>query len=132
MSFARPAEPGLVFEPLPIDGSQGLPQAFPFSFDGVLYHFRLYANIAAEELADGSDLYSLPTPGGAHLTVRVERQDPGGTAETLFLRKVVPGVVYAAGSILLTFPDQRLARLSFNGRGQAGSQLSGGIARRWA
>jgi hypothetical protein len=132
MSFALPASPAPVFEPLPIDGGQGLPQAFPFSFDGVLYRFRLYANVAAEELGDGAEIYALPTPGGAHMTVRVERQDPGGTAQTIFLRKVVPGVIYAVGPILLTLPDQRLSRLNLNGRGQAGSLLSGGIARRWA
>ena len=132
MSFARPTPPGLAFEPLPIDGNGGLPQAFPFSFGGVTYHFRLYANLAAEEIAGGEEFYSLPTLAGGHLMVRVEREEPGGARRTIFQRKVVPGVVYAVGPILLTFPEQCLARLNLNGRGPAGSRLAGGIARQWA
>lgn len=132
MSFARTLPEGLAFEPLPIDPDRGVPQVFPHRFDGATYQFRLYANLSAEELAEGRDFYDLPTAAGGHLVVRVEREDAEGVRTPIFQRKVVPGLVYEAGAVLLTFPGQRLARLNVNGRGPAGSSLSGGIARRWA
>ncbi|HRC85723.1 MAG TPA: hypothetical protein PK413_08955 [Thermoanaerobaculia bacterium] len=132
MSFARALPEGLEFTPLPVDGRNGLPQAFPFRFDGVTYHFRLYPNLSAEEVAAQPERWELPLASGGHLVVSVEQEDPGGGRRPLFLRKVLPGLVYEVGQILLTFPDQTLARLNLNGLGEAGSKLSGGIARRWA
>jgi hypothetical protein len=132
MSFARTPPAGAVFEPLPIDPDRGVPQELVHRFDGATYRLRLHANLSAEELAEGHDFYDLPTASGGHLVVRVEREEPGGARTLLFQRKVVPGLAYEAGPVLLTFPDQRLARANVNGRGPAGSHLSGGIARRWA
>jgi hypothetical protein len=133
MSFARPIPEDVAFTPLPIDGDRGLPQVFPFRFEGVTYHFRLYANLTAEEVFSGTPFFDLPTPRGGYLVVRVEREEANGGGRTLLIvRKVVPGLVYEAGDLLLTFPLQRLARNNLNGSGRAGSRLSGGVARRWA
>lgn len=131
MSFARPAPATPSFTPLPIDSDRGLPQAFPLRFGRATYHFWLYANLPAEEVFSGVSFYDLPTPGGGYLVARVEQEDPLGTGRSLvMLRKVVPGLIYEAGDLLLTFPEQRLARANLNGSGAAGSRLSGGVAKR--
>jgi hypothetical protein len=73
----------------------------------------------------------LPAPE-AFLVVRVEKDFPKGGSDLIFLRKVAPGLIYAAGNIALTFPTQRVAVRNLNGQGAFGSQVTGGIAARWA
>lgn len=122
---------GLAFEALPIDNERGVPQELTHVVAGAAYHVRLYANLDAEAVTDEVEFFELPSDAG-HLVVRVERQGEGGERETVFLRKVVPGVLYPAGDIVLEFPEQRLARANINGRGNAGSSIVGRVAPRWA
>jgi hypothetical protein len=120
-----------VFEKLPIDNSAGFPQSFSSLFNGITFHFSLYVNIAAERLAGDVDFIEL-ADHDAYLVVHVEREDSVGSRRTVFLRKVVPGLVYEIDQIALSFPVQRVARANLNGRGDAGSMVEGRIANRWA
>jgi hypothetical protein len=121
------------YTPLPIDMTRGLPQTFSVLFGGRTYHFTLYANVAASRLDPKAARTGLELPSeDAFLVARVEREEAGGLRETIFLRKVVPGMEYEAGDIALTFPEQRVAPANLNGRGEFGSRVSGGIAPRWA
>ena len=128
---ALTAKSGRQFTSLPIDNARGFPQSFPFLFGGRTYHFRLYANIAAALLNDKTNFIELPAPE-AFLVVQVEREIAAGARETIFLRKVVPELEYETENIALIFPRQLVARNNLNGRGNLGSQISGGIAKRWA
>lgn len=122
---------GLAFEELPIDTEKGFPQELEKLVGDTAYHFRLYVNLAAEELAGEREFFDLPGPEG-DMVVRVERGGGAGGRETLFLRKVVPGLVYAVERIAFTFSELRVARANLNGRGRAGSRVSGRVASRWA
>jgi hypothetical protein len=145
---------GRSYSPLPVDGDRGLPQAFPLVFAGTTYQFRLYVNASPSLLADQTAVFDLPVPrvapsrplqGGApapvafdlpvpeaFLVVRVDQGLPDGSSQLLFARKVVPGLEYVAGAIALTFPTQLVAVKNLNGQGTFGSQITGGIAARWA
>ena len=68
----------------------------------------------------------------AYLVVRVDQDMPDGSSVLLFLRKVVPELEYEAGTIALIFPTQSVAVQNLNGQGSFGSQVTGGIAPRWA
>lgn len=125
------AKSGRSYTPLPIDGAQGFPQSFSFSFEGRNYRFRLYFNIAAHLLADRPEFIEAPSEE-AFLVVRVERDLTDATSETIFLRKIVPGLEYEAEELALLFSTQRLARSNLNGQGEHGTYVLGGIARRWA
>lgn len=119
------------FTPLPIDETRGFPQTFPLLFDGRTYHFRLYANIAAARLSGAASVIELPSED-AFLVVQVDVETVGGGRETIFRRKVAPGLEYEFDNIVLVFTEQRVARGNLNGQGEFGSQVVGGIARRWA
>jgi hypothetical protein len=148
------AKSGRIYTPLPIDASLGFPQSFAHIFEGRAYHFRLYVNIAAERLravdhlllppeqaylteeikkamAERADFLPLPSEQ-AYLVARVERDKPGGARETVLVRKVTPELEYESENIALFFPRQLIARGNLNGQGEFGSQVIGGIARRWA
>jgi len=122
---------GRQFAPLPIDNTLGFPQSFAFLFGSQIYHFKLYVNIAAELLTAKRDSIELPSQT-AFLVVRVDRELGDGTRQTIFLRKVVPELEYEAENIVLSFPRQLVARNNLNGQGDFGSQVTGGIAPRWA
>jgi len=119
------------FTPLPLDGRRGFPQSFPVSFDGASYVFTLYVNADPAVLEDGPAFIPLPTDR-SHLVVKVERDEEDGSRETVFLRKVVPGLEYETGAIALRFDRQTVASNSLNTAGDFGSVVEGGIARRWA
>lgn len=119
------------FMPLPIDETRGFPQTFPLLFDGRTYHFRLYANIAAARLNGPASVFELPAED-AFLVVQVDVEAGGGGRETIFRRKVSPGLEYEFDNIVLVFTQQRVARGNLNGQGEFGSEVVGGIARRWA
>jgi hypothetical protein len=119
------------FTPLPIDNARGYPQSFIFGFLDHNYHFRLYVNISAELLDDRTDFIELPSRD-AFLVVQVERELTDGARQIIFLRKVVPDLEYEAENIVMMFPRQLVARNNLNGQGDFGSQVVGGIARRWA
>lgn len=119
------------YTPLPIDNQRGFPQSFPFLFAGQTYHFWLYVNIAADLLVQQPNFLELPQTR-AFLAVRVEREIGGNERQTIFQRKVLPSLEYEAENIVLAFPQQRIARNNLNGQGDFGSQVTGGIATRWA
>lgn len=125
------AKSGRRYTPLPIDTSLGFPQSFALVFEGRTYHFRLYVNIAAELLPEQTGFLPLPSEQ-AYLVVRVEREATGGERETVLVRKMAPELEYETENIALFFPRQRIARNNLNGQGDFGSQVIGGIARRWA
>jgi hypothetical protein len=122
---------GRQFAPLPIDNALGFPQSFAFLFGSQIYHFTLYVNVAAERLTTKRDSIELPSDE-AFLVVRVDRELGDGGRQAIFLRKVVPELEYEAENITLVFPRQRVARSNLNGQGDFGSQVTGGIAPRWA
>ena len=122
---------GRTFADLPIDGTRGFPQEFPFLFEGRTYHFRIYINAKRELLADRADVLQLPSDDAA-LVVRIERQDETGERAVIFLRKVVPSLEYAVEDICVTFPAQRVAIGNLNGSGALGTQVAGGMRSRWA
>jgi hypothetical protein len=125
------AKSGRRYTPLSIDTSLGFPQSFALVFEGSTYHFRLYVNIAAELLRNQTGFLPLPSEQ-AYLVAHVEREATSGARETVFVRKVTPELEYEAENIALFFPQQRIARSNLNGQGDFGSQVTGGIARRWA
>lgn len=133
------AKSGREYVPLPIDNKKGFPQTFPMVFNGQTYHFRLYVNIASNLLNDQVDFIELPKEK-AFLVVHVERDAGDGIKDTILLRKVVPELEYEAQDIMLYFPLWgpdgkrllRIARDNLNGQGNYGSQVIGGIAKRWA
>lgn len=126
------APSGRTYTALPIDATQGFPQAFSFVLDSVTYFFSFYVDIEAGLLANqDTDLFDLPTTT-AFLVARVDVENPDGTRSPIFLRKVVPELEYVTGNIALYFPEQTVARQNLNGQGEFGSVVSGGIAARWA
>jgi hypothetical protein len=114
---------------LPIDADEGFPQAFRVALAGAVYQFRLYANVA-EEIAAGLPDGTVKLPvQGAFMVLAVDREEPSGLV-TLLRRKLVPGVVYEAGALLVTFREMRLDRRNLNGLGAFGSEVIGGVALR--
>ena len=122
---------GRTFTDLPIDGTSGFPQEFPFLFEGRTYHFRLYVNALRETLADKTATLDLPAQNAA-LIVRIERQGDTGDRRVIFLRKVVPQLEYDAEEVTVTFPMQRVAIANLGGTGDLGTQVIGGMRSRWA
>lgn len=125
------AKSGKSFTPLPINVAQGFPQSFPLLFDGGTYHFKLYVNVAAHLLDDRPQFIDVPAEE-AFLVLSIERELTDATRELIFLRKIVPDLEYEAENISLLFRELRIARDNLNGAGAHGSQVVGGIARRWA
>jgi hypothetical protein len=117
------------FLQLPIDPAEGFPQAFRLSLADVVYQFRLYANVSeqvVESLPD--EPVDLPIVG-AFLVLSVAREAPSGLT-TILRRKLVAGVSYEAGELMLTFRTMRLDRRNLNGLGSFGSEVVGGVALR--
>jgi hypothetical protein len=61
------------------------------------------------------------------LVVRVDVVGADGTAQPVFLRKVVPSLEYRSGGLGLYFPTQIVARRNLNGVGNFGSNVIGGV-----
>lgn len=133
MTDVRTTKPDLEFTVLPIDGTRGFPQSFPFLFNGTTYHFWVYVNVPSERLDDTTVKMKLPEVDRhmAHLAVRVQVEQEDGTRSTIFMRKIVPGLVYETESIVLTFDDCTVAVQNLGGTGDYGSSVTGGIAARW-
>lgn len=134
-SFTTPS--GQTFRALPVDTTRGFPQSFPLLFEGRTYQMTLYVNVAWEALTDEVHFLDLPSAEG-HLALRVEVLGDGGAARTIFARKIVPGIEYRIGGIVVTFPgaptapdNLRIARGNLNGTGVLGSRVVGGIASAW-
>jgi hypothetical protein len=122
---------GRVYASLPIDPSRGFPQSFPLQFANRTYRFRLYVNAPFHVVKDKTLVLDLPS-AEAFLVVQVELDQPSGTRLLIFLRKVVPSLEYEAENITLIFPQQQVAVRNLNGEGTFGSQVTGGVAPRWA
>ncbi|MEU5261570.1 hypothetical protein [Amycolatopsis sp. NPDC021455] len=113
---------------LPIDPADGFPQAFRLTFAGRTYQFLLYAAVAEDVLEGASGPLDLPAEH-AFLVLTVDREEPGGLT-TVLRRKLVPGVEYRAGELVLTFPTMRVDPRNLNGIGSFGSQVVGGVGLR--
>jgi hypothetical protein len=116
------------FDPLPIDNGSGLPQSFGYVRDGVRYLIALYASIPEDALGAMDEIMALPDNKDRYLIVRVDAFATDGASTTVFLRKVVPSLVYRAGGLVLRFPMQTLARGNLNGIGNFGTNIVGEVA----
>jgi hypothetical protein len=121
------------FQRLPVDADEGFPQAFLLLVDGTTYRITLYVNAPEEDLPEpgavGATVLDLGArgPQRAFMVVAVARQDPSG--ETPLLRtRIVPGLEYRAGDIVLTFRTLRVAVRNLNAAGAFGSDVVGGVA----
>jgi hypothetical protein len=82
---------------------------------------------AGDRIQFTNELMALPDPQ-RFLVARVDVLAPDGTAQTVFLRKVVPSLEYRAGGLGLYFPTQIVARRNLNGVGNFGSNVVGWVA----
>lgn len=118
------------FHRLPINADEGFPQAFLLVVGEVTYRFALHANVAEELLPDQNAVLDLgPGSAGRFMVVAVAREDPGGET-ALLRRKIISGLRYRAGDLVLTFPTLRVAVRNLNGVGACGSEVVGGVAAR--
>ena len=118
---------GRSYDPLPIDNTAGFPQSFPFLFGRARYQFAVYVDVPESALGPIGEVMTLPDPQ-RFLVVRVDATDSAGDAETVFLRKVVPSLEYRVRDMMLTFPQQVVARRNLNSAGNFGSAVLGGVA----
>jgi hypothetical protein len=126
------------FLQLPVNADEGFPQAFRMAVGDQIYTVTLQADVAEELLPTpgappGTDnrldaVLNLPQPG-AFLVGTLARDDADG--ETVLLRrKLVPGLVYRAGELLLTVQSMQVAMRNLGGPGSYGSQIVAGVALR--
>jgi hypothetical protein len=132
---------GLEFFQLPIDGDQGLPQAFTSTVGATSYEFGLYANLDVPDEDLPETVYDLASPAAVrepvalpgYLVLRVVRRGPAGP-EVVLLRKVVPepGLVHYTGELAIVVTRAKVARGNLNGTGHFGTEITIGVAQRWA
>ncbi len=115
---------------LPIDADEGFPQAFRLNFNNTNYQIVLYANVQEDTPPDANGFYNLPAPA-AFMVMRVLREDPAGTT-VILQRKLVLNQEYEAADVAFLFTQLRVSKSNLNGVGSFGSQVTGGIAKRWA
>ncbi|MGX2998575.1 hypothetical protein JNUCC64_30650 [Streptomyces sp. JNUCC 64] len=129
------ADAGAGMPRLPVRPDEGFPQAFRLLVGDAVYRFAWHVNIAEERLAalvagpDGPDTVLDLADGPAFLVLSVARDDPDGPV-TLLRRRLVPGVRYRAGGLLLVFRTLRVAVRNLNGAGAYGSEVVGGVSAR--
>jgi hypothetical protein len=126
---------GRSYDPLPIDNTAGFPQQFPYLSGGVQYQFSLYVSVPEAALGPIDEVMTLPgevlTAQGylqRFLVVRMDLLGTDGSQTTQFIRKVVPSIEYATGTLALYFPTQMVARRNLNNAGSFGSTVIGGVA----
>lgn len=127
---------------LPVDPDEGFPQAFLFAFGGATYGITWYVDIAESQLpdprvADPGTLIDLSGDvGGGEprqdaprgiLLLGVDLRDPDGVTP-LLRRRVIPGLSYTAGQLLLVVRQAAIALGNLNGTGRYGSVLDVGVA----
>jgi hypothetical protein len=123
------------FRLLPVNADEGFPQAFLLVVGSATYRFTLHVNVPEETLPDPEEgreavLDLAPSNAGrGFMVIAVVREDPGGEA-TLLRRKIVPGLEYQVGELVLTFHTLRVALRNLNGIGAFGSEVVGGVALR--
>ncbi|MEW1913745.1 hypothetical protein AB0442_35860 [Kitasatospora sp. NPDC085895] len=138
---AAPTAPDLVFNRLPVEPDEGLPQAFGCLIGSTAYDFGLYVELAPPDTDPPEALYDLAAPAPSarpaappgYLVLRVVRHGADGP-RTVFLRKLVvePQHVHTAGQLAIRLVTARVARGNLNGRGHYGSEIVIGVAQRWA
>lgn len=129
---------------LPVNADEGFPQSFLLAMLGNTYRFELYVNVAEHELppfgsgvdprttldlVGGSRPAPSPTPPTGHLVLVVVRQEADGDVP-LLRRRVLPGLVYPARDLLITFFEITVALGNLNGVGAYGSRIAAGVAAR--
>lgn len=127
---------------LPVNPDAGFPQAFLFAFGSATYGFTWYVNIAESQLpharaADPTALIDLSGQGvsdaeakerGADasphgiLVMAVDRRDPAAVVP-LLRRRVIPGLSYTAGQLLIQVGTAAVALGNLNAAGAFGSVL---------
>ena len=121
------------FLTLPVEPDEGFPQSFRLAMGSYTYVFGFAVDIAEEALPDPVDglatTITLPRPGG-YLVMTVVRDDGSGAGTTLLRRKVIPGLVYRAGELVLVVRSIRIALGNLHGAGSYRSELVAGVALR--
>jgi hypothetical protein len=131
----------LLFNQLPLDVDEGLPQRFAVGVGDRSYDITVYANVEAPFRDPPETIYefagtpqqqarTLVSPVG-YLVLRVDRRAPD--PRTILLRKLVvdPDLVHEAHELAFVVKRARVARGNLNGRGRYGSDIVIGVARRW-
>lgn len=129
------------FFQLPVVPDQGLPQRFTFTLGAGRYEATLYANLEVPDNDSLTTLYDLSSAGAApqpssppgFIVLQIDRRSDTGLT-TIFLRKVVPepGLVHLAAELAVKVTQAVIARGNLGGQGRYGSQLTMGVAQRWA
>jgi hypothetical protein len=119
----------LPYQTLPVDPDEGFPQSFRLVVANIGYTVALHVSVIDETLLAG-DVLDLPRPG-AYLVMTVVRDGPG-TPETIFRRKLVPNLEYAAAELGFVVTRMRVDPRNLNGSGRFGSDVTAGVVRRWA
>ena len=93
---------------LPVDPDEGFPQSFLLAMGGASYRFELYVDVPEHVLTadpdprDPLDLVgAADSPAQGMLIGTVARQNTDGSATTLLRRRLLPGLLYPAGELLL-------------------------------
>jgi hypothetical protein len=126
------------FLQLPVNADEGFPQAFRIAMGSQTYTVTLQVDVAEELLPTpgapaGNDsrleaVLQLPQPG-AFVVATLARDDAAG-GTVLLRRKLVPGLIYRAGELLLTVQSMQVALRNLGGPGSFGSQIVAGVALR--
>ncbi|WP_428338690.1 hypothetical protein [Mycobacterium sp.] len=136
----------LQFFQLPVVPDEGLPQVFTCPVGAGSYDFALYANLTVPDDDPPETMYDLSTydpstfkapaeplsPVG-YLVLRVTAPSPAGP-QVILLRKLVPepGLIHYGGALAVKVVQAKVARGNLNGFGHYGSQITIGVAQRWA
>jgi hypothetical protein len=115
---------------LPVNPDEGFPQSFRLAYAGRTYQVMLYVNIAEDVMLAAPDdaLFTLPSDR-AFLVMTVARETSGGL-QTIFLRKLAPGIEYRAEELVFTFGAMTVAKRNMNGAGAHGSIVNGSVTTR--
>jgi hypothetical protein len=113
-----------------VDPDDGFPQSFLLGIDDRTYRVELYVDVPEHLLDRRSDprtlldlVGSATTPAQGMLVGTLVRQSPDGTPVQLLRRRLLPGLLYTAGELLLVVDEMRIAVGNLNGAGSFGSVL---------
>ncbi len=125
---------------LPVDPDEGFPQSFLLALGGTTYRFDLYVDVPEHALptdrssTDPRDQLDLigaaDSPAQGLLVAAVVRQNADGSTTTLLRRRLLPGLLYPAGELVLVVDALRIARGNLNGAGTWGSVLTARVGLR--
>jgi hypothetical protein len=115
---------------LPVSADDGFPQAFRMTLGRGSYVIALYVTVVDDALLDAGKPLRLPLTG-AFMVMMVSREGPG-QAQVIFQRKLVLGHEYEAAELAFVFQELTVDPRNLNAAGAFGSQVTGGVATRWA